>query len=263
VRRRRAARRGDGLPEGADASRPQPSSIAKSLAIGNRPTLVRPADRPPSGGALASVSDDEIVEESASWPARGHLRETAGGVTIATLARWPRRAWSARRRVVRLRTGHGSRPSTRGAPVGPRRRSLRKSSRSTMRSAPVDPRDRGDRRDRLPVRVRNPTQLRVPRTAATPRSGGGARGGHRRRRLAPWSARPAGFAERIIDGDAVCAAWNVFVRGETVASCRACHALRADQVLACAAWRRLLSTATDGAAGAGCPPRRDWVSFRP
>jgi threonine synthase len=76
--------------EGSDYIRPvKPHTIAKSLAIGN------PADGyyalasvRDSGGALASVSDDEIVEGIRLLAqTEGIFAETAGGVTIATLAR--------------------------------------------------------------------------------------------------------------------------------------------------------------------------------
>jgi threonine synthase len=76
--------------EGVDHIRPvKPSTIAKSLAIGN------PADGwyaldtvRSSGGAVASVTDAEIVE-GIQLLARteGIFAETAGGVTIATLAK--------------------------------------------------------------------------------------------------------------------------------------------------------------------------------
>ena len=75
---------------GSDHIRPvKPSTIAKSLAIGN------PADGwyaldvvRRTGGAVAAVSDDEIVE-GIQLLARteGIFAETAGGVTIATLAK--------------------------------------------------------------------------------------------------------------------------------------------------------------------------------
>jgi threonine synthase len=76
--------------DGADAIRPvKPSTIAKSLAIGN------PADGwyalevvRRTGGAVASVSDNEIID-GIKLLARteGIFAETAGGVTIATLAK--------------------------------------------------------------------------------------------------------------------------------------------------------------------------------
>jgi threonine synthase len=76
--------------EGTEIVRPvKPHTIAKSLAIGN------PADGPyaveavrASGGSFAAVTDDEII-----WGIRtlarteGIFAETAGGVTIASLAR--------------------------------------------------------------------------------------------------------------------------------------------------------------------------------
>jgi threonine synthase len=76
--------------EGHDYIRPvKPKTIAKSLAIGN------PADGPyaldevkRSGGALEAVSDQEIVDAMLLLArTEGIFAETAGGVTIATLAR--------------------------------------------------------------------------------------------------------------------------------------------------------------------------------
>src|SRR5487761_2793960 len=75
---------------GADFVKPvKPSGIAKSLAIGN------PADGGyaleevrSSGGAVAAVSDPEIVEAIRLLArTEGIFAETAGGVTIATLAK--------------------------------------------------------------------------------------------------------------------------------------------------------------------------------
>jgi threonine synthase len=76
--------------EGSDHVRPvKPSTIAKSLAIGN------PADGwyalevvRRTGGALAAVSDQEIVEGIRLLArCEGIFAETAGGVTVATLAK--------------------------------------------------------------------------------------------------------------------------------------------------------------------------------
>jgi threonine synthase len=76
--------------EGHDFVRPvKPSTIAKSLAIGN------PADGPyaldsvrRSGGAIAAVTDEEVVEGMRLLArTEGIFAETAGGVTIATLAK--------------------------------------------------------------------------------------------------------------------------------------------------------------------------------
>ena len=74
--------------DGADDVVPvRPSTIAKSLAIGN------PADGPyalsvcrASGGAIADVSDEEIVEGMRLLArTEGVFAETAGGVTVACL----------------------------------------------------------------------------------------------------------------------------------------------------------------------------------
>jgi threonine synthase len=88
----------------------KPSTIAKSLAIGN------PADGwyaldtvRTSGGALAAVTDDELVEGILLLAqTEGIFAETAGGVTIATLAKLAA-AGVVRpdERVVAYVTGHG------------------------------------------------------------------------------------------------------------------------------------------------------------
>ena len=76
--------------EGWDVVRPvRPSGIAKSLAIGN------PADGPyaldavrRTGGAVAAVSDDEVVDGIRLLArTEGIFAETAGGVVVATLRR--------------------------------------------------------------------------------------------------------------------------------------------------------------------------------
>jgi threonine synthase len=97
--------------EGHDFVKPvKPKTIAKSLAIGN------PADGPyaldavrGSGGAIAAVTDDEIVDGIRLLArTEGIFTETAGGVTIATLAKLAA-AGVVRRdeRVVAYVTGHG------------------------------------------------------------------------------------------------------------------------------------------------------------
>ena len=97
--------------EGTDSIRPvRPSTIAKSLAIGN------PADGwyaldavRRSGGALASVTDDEIIDGIRLLArTEGVFAETAGGVTIATLAKLAAQGVvRADERVVAYVTGHG------------------------------------------------------------------------------------------------------------------------------------------------------------
>jgi threonine synthase len=96
---------------GADAIAPvKPKTIAKSLSIGN------PADGwyaleaiRRSGGSCAAVTDDEILEGIRLLArTEGIFAETAGGVTIATLAKLA--ATGVVRpdeRVVALVTGHG------------------------------------------------------------------------------------------------------------------------------------------------------------
>ncbi|HLI52856.1 MAG TPA: threonine synthase [Acidimicrobiales bacterium] len=97
--------------EGADVVKPvKPSTIAKSLAIGN------PADGPyaldavrSSGGGFGSVSDEEVLE-GISLLARteGIFAETAGGVTIASLVQLvDSGVVRPEERVVALVTGNG------------------------------------------------------------------------------------------------------------------------------------------------------------
>jgi threonine synthase len=110
--------------EGTDAIRPQkPSTIAKSVAIGN------PADGwyaldvvRRSGGAFGSVSDEEIVEGIRLLArTEGIFAETAGGVTIATLAQLARQGVvSPDEVVVAYVTGNGLKTTDAVAPyVGP------------------------------------------------------------------------------------------------------------------------------------------------
>jgi threonine synthase len=97
--------------EGTDAIRPvKPHTIAKSLAIGN------PADGwyaldtiRSSGGSCASVTDDEVIEGIRLLArTEGIFAETAGGVTIATLAKLAAEGViRSDERVVAMVTGHG------------------------------------------------------------------------------------------------------------------------------------------------------------
>jgi threonine synthase len=97
--------------EGADAIRPvKAATIAKSLSIGN------PADGwyalqaiRASGGGCEAVSDAEIIDGIRLLArTEGIFAETAGGVTIATLARLAASGVVRRdERVVALVTGHG------------------------------------------------------------------------------------------------------------------------------------------------------------
>ena len=97
--------------EGTDAIRPvKPHTIAKSLAIGN------PADGwyaldtiRKSGGSCASVTDEEVLDGIRLLArTEGIFAETAGGVTIATLAKLAAKGVIRRdERVVAMITGHG------------------------------------------------------------------------------------------------------------------------------------------------------------
>jgi threonine synthase len=96
---------------GSDDVRPvRPSTIARSLAIGN------PADGyyalqavRRSGGAVGSVSDAEILDAIGLLArTEGIFAETAGGVTIATLAKLAAGGVVRRdERVVAIVSGHG------------------------------------------------------------------------------------------------------------------------------------------------------------
>ena len=97
--------------EGSDYVKPvKPKTIAKSLAIGN------PADGPyaldvvrSTGGSIAAVTDDEVVEGIRLLArTEGIFAETAGGVTIATLAKLAASGVVRRdERVVAYVTGNG------------------------------------------------------------------------------------------------------------------------------------------------------------
>jgi len=97
--------------EKSDTIRPvRPHTIAKSLAIGN------PADGwyalktvRDSGGAFASVTDEEIIDGIRLLArTEGIFAETAGGVTIATLAKLANEGIvRSDERVVAYVTGHG------------------------------------------------------------------------------------------------------------------------------------------------------------
>jgi threonine synthase len=107
--------------EGHDYIRPvKPSTIAKSLAIGN------PADGPyaldevrQSGGGMEAVSDQEIVDAMLLLArTEGIFAETAGGVTIATLSRLAAKGVVRRdERVVAYITGAGLKTIEAVAPV--------------------------------------------------------------------------------------------------------------------------------------------------
>jgi threonine synthase len=97
--------------EGRDFCRPvKPSTIAKSLAIGN------PADGPyaldlahRTGGTIESVSDEEIVDGIRLLAlTTGIFTETAGGVTVAVLRKLAERGdIDPSERVVAYITGEG------------------------------------------------------------------------------------------------------------------------------------------------------------
>ncbi|MBW3667928.1 MAG: threonine synthase, partial [Actinobacteria bacterium] len=97
--------------EGSDYVKPvKPKTIAKSLAIGN------PADGPyaldvvrSTGGSIGAVSDEEVVEGIRLLArTEGIFAETAGGVTIATLAKLAASGVVRRdERVVAYVTGNG------------------------------------------------------------------------------------------------------------------------------------------------------------
>jgi threonine synthase len=110
--------------EDSDTIKPvKPDTIAKSLAIGN------PADGyfaldavRTTGGAFATVTDDEVVEGMRLLArTEGIFAETAGGVTIATLQKLAAQGVvTPNERVVVYITGHGLKTLEAVAPiVGP------------------------------------------------------------------------------------------------------------------------------------------------
>ncbi len=106
---------------GHDVVQPvRPDTIAKSLAIGN------PADGPyaidvarRTGGAIADVSDDEIVAGiQLLAQTEGIFAETAGGVTVATLGKLlDAGAIDPEAETVILNTGDGLKTLDAVAPV--------------------------------------------------------------------------------------------------------------------------------------------------
>jgi len=98
----------------------RPSTIAKSLAIGNPADGMYALDAVrASGGSMAAVSDGEIVEGIRLLATtEGIFAETAGGVTIAVLARLAAAGVvRADESVVAYITGHGLKTIEAVAPV--------------------------------------------------------------------------------------------------------------------------------------------------
>ena len=170
---------------GHDVVRPvRPSTIAKSLAIGN------PADGPyvldvvrRTGGAIADVSDDEIVDSIRLLAAmRGHLRRDRG-------RRHPgRAAQAARGRPARPGGGNGNHQ------LGRRAEDPRRGHRGGGRARPDQANPRGIPGGNLvTVQVRIPTILRsyTGGAAEVTAAGGHPPRRHRRpgRRL-PGPGRP-------------------------------------------------------------------------
>jgi len=96
---------------GSDTINPvRPSTIAKSLAIGNPADGYYALDAVrETGGGLAAVTDDEIVEGMRLLArTEGIFGETAAGVTIASLKRLAKEGVvRPDERVVAYVTGHG------------------------------------------------------------------------------------------------------------------------------------------------------------
>ncbi|HWC11246.1 MAG TPA: threonine synthase [Acidimicrobiales bacterium] len=98
----------------------KPATLAKSLAIGNPADGIYALDAVrSSGGAVASVTDDEMVEGMILLArTEGIFAETAGGVTIATLAKLAASGVvRADERVVAYVTGNGLKTVDAVAPV--------------------------------------------------------------------------------------------------------------------------------------------------
>jgi threonine synthase len=101
----------DAFESGADFIRPvKPTGIAKSLAIGNPADGTYALDEVRrSGGAVAAVTDSEIVDGIRLLArTEGVFAETAGGVTVAVLAKLARAGTiKPKERVVAFITGNG------------------------------------------------------------------------------------------------------------------------------------------------------------
>ena len=101
----------DAFESGADFVRPvKPTGIAKSLAIGNPADGTYALDEVRrSGGAVAAVTDSEIVDGIRLLArTEGVFAETAGGVTVAVLAKLARAGTiKPKERVVAFITGNG------------------------------------------------------------------------------------------------------------------------------------------------------------
>jgi threonine synthase len=101
----------DAFESGADVIRPvKPTGIAKSLAIGNPADGAYALDEVRrSGGAVAAVTDSEIVDGIRLLArTEGIFAETAGGVTVAVLAKLARAGIvKPKERVVAFITGNG------------------------------------------------------------------------------------------------------------------------------------------------------------
>ncbi len=98
----------------------KPATLAKSLAIGNPADGIYAFDAVrSSGGAVASVTDDEMVEGMILLArSEGIFAETAGGVTIATLAKLAASGVvRSDERVVAYITGNGLKTVDAVAPV--------------------------------------------------------------------------------------------------------------------------------------------------
>jgi threonine synthase len=97
--------------DGSDYVRPvKPDTIAKSIAIGNPADGIYALDEVRSSdGAFAAVTEGEIVEGIRLLArTEGVFTETAGGTTIATLAKLAADGVVRRdERVVAYVTGHG------------------------------------------------------------------------------------------------------------------------------------------------------------
>ena len=190
--------------EGTDAIRPvKPKTIAKSLAIGN------PADGwyaldviRRSGGSCAAVTDGEIVDAIGLLArTEGIFAETAGGVTIATLAKLaasgrhpPRRACGGPGHRARPQDGRGPGRRTRQHTHGDDRPHPGRLRRRVGRPRDRQPEERGD--PPMSVTVRIPTQLRTLTGGAGEVEVEGSSVGEALKAL---DAAHPGLAERLFD----------------------------------------------------------------
>ena len=154
--------------EGTDAIRPVKPAHHRQVPGHRQPgrRLVRARRHPPSGGSCASVTDDEVIE-GIKLLARteGIFAETAGGVTIATLAKLAAPGRGPLRRAGRgpghrARAEDGRGPDRIGRPTATIAPTL-EAFDEAMGDDDLPSRAERDEESQMSIKVRIPTQLRT------------------------------------------------------------------------------------------------------